>query len=222
MGTMSEDPRFRNKTIVITGAGGNFGRSGCVFFFNRGARIAALDVDQNSLNETIAEIQNEGKEDLATTDVRIKCYVCDVTNPSSVDAIVSSIVNDFGRIDMLWNNAGYQGQIKPTLEYDPADFARVMNINVTGMFVVLQSVAKQMASQKANDGDGGTTSHPYSIVNTASVAGLRGTPAMVAYSSSKAAVLAMTVSSAKVIYLMAYVARLNHRCLLNVTNDNYC
>eukprot|EP00540_Astrosyne_radiata_P015204 CAMPEP_0116827698 /NCGR_PEP_ID=MMETSP0418-20121206/3250_1 /TAXON_ID=1158023 /ORGANISM="Astrosyne radiata, Strain 13vi08-1A" /LENGTH=184 /DNA_ID=CAMNT_0004456515 /DNA_START=45 /DNA_END=599 /DNA_ORIENTATION=+ len=88
---------------------------------------------------------------------------------------------------MLWNNAGYQGQIKPTLDYDPADFARVMNINVTGMFSVLQVVANQMAKQDT----GG------SIVNTASVAGLRGTPAMVAYASSKAAVLAMTVSTAK-------------------------
>jgi NAD(P)-dependent dehydrogenase (short-subunit alcohol dehydrogenase family) len=63
----------------------------------------------------------------------------------------------------------------------------VMNINVTGMFIVLQAVAKHMA--KHNRG---------SIVNTASVAGLGCTPAMVAYASSKAAVLAMTVSSSKV------------------------
>ena len=94
----------------------------------------------------------------------------------------------FGGIDCLWNNAGYQGQIKPTLEYDPADFATVMNINVTGMFIVLQAVGKVMAKQET----GGT------IVNTASVAGIGCTPAMVAYASSKAAVLAMTVSSAKV------------------------
>ena len=192
------DTRFLNKTIIITGAGGNFGRSGCLFFLRRGACIAALDVDQNSLNETIAELESVvANEDTATSeDVKIKGYTCDVTNPSNVDSVISSIVSDFGRIDMLWNNAGYQGQIKPTLEYDPADFARVMNINVTGMFIVLQSVAKQM-SQQQKGGDG-ETSHPYSIVNTASVAGLRGTPAMVAYSSSKAAVLAMTVSSAKV------------------------
>ena len=204
------DPRFHNKTIVITGAGGNFGRSGCLYFLHRGARIAALDVDENSLNETIAEVQNDSKVEVSTTastETRIKGYTCDVTNVSNVDSAIESIVRDFGRIDMLWNNAGYQGQIKPTLEYDAADFARVMNINVTGMFVMLQSVARQMSRQhaedKAGDNDGGefsnsTDSHPYSIVNTASVAGLRGTPAMVAYSSSKAAVLAMTVSSAKV------------------------
>jgi len=106
---------------------------------------------------------------------------------------------------MLWNNAGYQGEIKPTLEYDTADFARVMNINVTGMFIVLQAVAKRMKASydsiqqtTTSSIEGSTTaSHPFSIVNTASVAALRGTPAMVAYSSSKAAILAMTVSTAK-------------------------
>ena len=187
------DVCFQNKTIVITGAGGNFGRAGCLFFLRRGARIAALDVDANSLNETIAELRSADEVATTLADARIKGYTCDVTNQLSVDSVISSIVSDFDKIDMLWNNAGYQGQIKPTLEYDAADFARVININVIGMFIVLQSVAKQMAKQKKQQ-----TSHPYSIVNTASVAGLRGTPAMVAYSSSKAAVLAMTVSSAKV------------------------
>jgi len=107
---------------------------------------------------------------------------------------------------MLWNNAGYQGEIKPTLEYDTAEFARVMNINVTGMFIVLQAVAKRMKASydsiqqtTTSSIEGSTTaSHPFSIVNTASVAALRGTPAMVAYSSSKAAILALTVSTAKV------------------------
>lgn len=195
-----EDPRFHNKTIIITGAGGNFGRSGCLFFLRRGARIAALDLDEHSLNETISDLEKELKlnddSTMSAGIIRIKGYTCDVTKPDNVDSVISSLANDFGSIDMLWNNAGYQGQIKPTLDYDPSDFARVMNINVTGMFIVLQSVAKQMSKQKA-DGDA-VISHPYSIVNTASVAGLRGTPAMVAYSSSKAAILAMTVSSAKV------------------------
>ena len=96
-------------------------------------------------------------------------------------------------IDFLWkNNAGYQGQIAPTLDYDPVDFANVMNTNVTGMFIILQAVAKKMSAEGGNN-------HSFSIVNTASVAGLRGTPAMVAaYSSSKAAVLALTVCCAKI------------------------
>merc|ERR1711957_1053466 len=112
-----------------------------------------------------------------------------------------------GKIDLLWNNAGYQGQIKPTLQYDPTDFANVMNINVTGMFIVLQAVAKRMAASHDCDDEAATANatghasptntHPYSIVNTSSVAALRGTPAMIAYAASKAAILAMTVSAAK-------------------------
>lgn len=187
------DRRFAEKTIVITGAGGNFGRAGCIHFAKLGARIAAMDNNDSSLLETAREVNAavQGNNPV------IQIYNCDVTDPKSVEEIVEKISKDFGDIHMLWNNAGYQGQIKPTLEYDPIDFARVMNINVTGMFIVLQSVAKKMAAQKKDGDTTATCSHPFSIVNTASVAALRGTPAMVAYSSSKAAILAMSVSSAK-------------------------
>ncbi|CAB9498369.1 Diacetyl reductase [(S)-acetoin forming] [Seminavis robusta] len=177
------DTRFRGKTIVITGAGGQFGREGCLFFAKRGAKIAALDLSTKGLEETAKQV----KEAVATAEIlTLECNVTDVT---SVQNAITATVEKFQTIDLLWNNAGYQGQIKPTLEYDPADFSRVLNINVTGMFIVLQAVAKQMVKQSPSDA--------YSIVNTASVAGLRGTPAMVAYASSKAAVLAMTVSCSK-------------------------
>ena len=195
----ASDRRFNGKTIIITGAGGNFGRVGCHYFAKRGANIAALDNNQDSLNETISEVISS---ESCISGRTIKGYTCDVTSAVSVGKVVELITKDFdsGRIDMLWNNAGYQGQIKPTLEYDPDDFARVMNINVSGIFIVLQSVAKRMAAaqQKQSGGSDSENSHPFSIVNTASVAALRGTPAMVAYSSSKAAILAMTVSTAKV------------------------
>ena len=167
---------------------------------------------------------------------------------------IEKVVAIYGRIDLCWNNAGYQGKIKPTLEYDPEDFGTVMNVNVTGksrnhnissysrlevfvfcathqllcvricvcnvslpilwtgMFVVLQAVAKQMVAQQQQeqrkrdkDGEmkktstsiGNNNRSLYSICNTSSVAGLRGTPAMPAYSASKAAVLSMTVSCSK-------------------------
>jgi NAD(P)-dependent dehydrogenase (short-subunit alcohol dehydrogenase family) len=123
---------------------------------------------------------------------------CDVTNNDSVKSSVEQALEFFQKkaqrpvIDFLWkNNAGYQGQIAPTLDYDPVDFANVMNTNVTGMLIILQAVAKKMSAEGGNN-------RSFSIVNTASVAGLRGTPAMVAYSSSKAAVLALTVCCAKV------------------------
>lgn len=204
MSNKDTDTRFQGLLIVITGAGGNFGRRGCQYFAQRGANVAALDNNSNALNETITEITSS-----SNNNITIKGYTCDITNAEEVEKTIESITKDFncnGKIDMLWNNAGYQGEIKPTLEYDTADFARVMNINVTGMFIVLQAVAKRMKASydsiqqtTTSSSEGSTTaSHPFSIVNTASVAALRGTPAMVAYSSSKAAILAMTVSTAKV------------------------
>lgn len=196
------DQRFRNKHIIITGAGGNFGREGCLYFAIRGARVAAFDNNADALEETLTivneQISRKG-EDSTKTDGQILSFMCDVTNPASVEAAVDDAVKSFGTPSLLWNNAGYQGQIKPTLEYSIDDFATVMSVNVTGMFTVLQSVAKRMAASTADTpkSTDNSAEHKFSIVNTSSVAALRGTPAMVAYSSSKAAVIAMTVASAK-------------------------
>lgn len=179
------DSAFTGKVIVITGAGGQFGRAGCIYFARRGARVAALDRSKEALKNTFSEIERE----LGDGVFDFKPYVCDVTDPKQIEGVIDSIEERFKRIDLLWNNAGYQGQIKPILEYDPEDFKRVMDVNVTGMFIVIQAVARKMKSLGVSNG--------CAIVNTASVAGMRGTPAMVAYASSKAAVLSMTVCASK-------------------------
>jgi len=191
--TYHDDTRFRNKKIVITGAGGNFGREGCIYFVvYGGANVAAIDNNKQSLEETITIVNNlllkKGKAGRG----EIKGYDCDVTNSKLVDKTLNTIVNstffDGTGPDLLWNNAGYQGQIQSTLEYDVKDFCKVMDINVNGMFIVLQSVAKHMSSAsmviKEDDTKRGNDTQTankqkFSIVNTASVAGLRGTPAMI-------------------------------------------
>uniref|UniRef100_A0A7S2K7T2 Uncharacterized protein n=1 Tax=Leptocylindrus danicus TaxID=163516 RepID=A0A7S2K7T2_9STRA len=127
----------------------------------------------------------------------IMALQCDVTDEFSVKECMETAVQHFGGIDLVWNNAGYQGDIKPTLDYRVSDFDKVMRINVTGMFTVLQAASRHMVTQNKALINAGKIPKRYSIVNTASVAGLRGTPAMVAYASSKAAVLAMTVSTSK-------------------------
>lgn len=183
---MSSTKRFQDKLIIITGAGGNFGREGCQYFAKHGAKIAAFDKNESALKETVSLVEKESAKST------IKSYICDVTSEASVESTVDEVIQQFGACpDLLWNNAGYQGQIKPTLDYSVADFALVMNINVTGMFIVMQTVAKRMAAANKNN------EFKYAIVNTASVAALRGTPAMIAYSSSKAAVITMTVCAAK-------------------------
>merc|ERR1712176_1370175 len=91
-----------------------------------------------------------------------------------------------GKITHLWNNAGIQGAMKMSDEYPVEDFAKVQEINVVGSFRVLQAVANSMKKT-----GGGV------IVNTASVAALRGSPTMPAYVASKAAIIGLTMSVAK-------------------------
>jgi len=122
------DNRFAGKTIIITGAGGEFGRGGCVYFVRRGARIAALDRSEEGLKATLDTLVSEfGQEN-----IDFNAYICDVTNAAQIQQVMESVVERFNSVDLLWNNAGYQGKIQPLLEYDPDDFKTVMDINVTG------------------------------------------------------------------------------------------
>ena len=160
--------RFEGKTIVITGGGGTFGRVGAKYFADQGAKVVLVDVNQAALDQIV--------EDGVTT------CACDVRDPTQVQSVIDAC----GRVDLLWNNAGYQGAMKPLLEYPADDVQLVMDINVVGAFRVLQACAKNMA---ANGGG--------SIVQTGSVAGLRGTPTMGAYVASKAAVHGLTMTASK-------------------------
>jgi len=171
---------FAGKTIIVTGAGGEFGRKGAHYFAERGANVIATDVMAKALSATSESApQGPGCGKIVTV-------VCDVTKEAEVEALVATAEREFGQIDLLWNNAGYQGKITPSMEYPVSDVDMVMRINVTGIFCVAQKVGKSMAKT-----GGGL------IVNTASVAGLRGTPAMPAYAASKAAVITLTVTLAK-------------------------
>eukprot|EP00941_MAST-03F_sp_MAST-3F-sp1_P005441 g5441.t1 len=172
--------RFDNSTIVVTGAGGNFGRAGASYFFREGANVVMLDVMEKSLKEAFASVQGE------TGAGEVLMQVCDITNVGDIALAVSAAEKKFGKITHLWNNAGYQGKMLPTAEYPEDDFKRVIDINVTGSFNVLKAVANSMKKT-----GGGV------IVNTASVAALRGTPTMCAYVASKAAIIGLTMSCAK-------------------------
>jgi 2-hydroxycyclohexanecarboxyl-CoA dehydrogenase len=201
---VEHDVRFVGKVMVITGAGGQFGRDGCVYFAQRGVRIAALDQSREGLQGTFDAVSNA----VGKGNFDFQAWVGDITKADQIQAVVDAIAARFDGIDLLWNNAGYQGKIEPLLDYDPKDFQMVMDINVTGMFIVLQAVAKVMAKQHAKASSSlPSSSSSYAIVNTASVAGMRGTPAMCAYASSKAAVFALTSSAAK--DLAPYAIRVN-------------
>lgn len=171
--------RFAGAVVVVTGAGGNFGRAGAAYFKREGAKVVLLDAVEKPLRETENELSGV---------VGPKCVakVCDITSDAAVAEAVAFAEQSFGKITHLWNNAGYQGAMKMTHEYPVDDFKLVQDVNVTGNFRVLQAVARSMMKS-----GGGV------IVNTASVAGLRGSPTMPAYVASKAATIGLTMSVAK-------------------------
>ncbi len=146
--------RFKGKTIIVTGAAGNFGGACARRFASEGAKVALWDIKDSG--EVAKELNEKYGKDTA------KSYVADVTNEKLVNQRTDEVVKDFGRIDYLFNNAGYQGDFKPTDKYGVADFRKILDINVTGVFIVLKAVANAMKAQKPQGG---------AILNTASMAG---------------------------------------------------
>ena len=209
------DRRFAGKTILITGGGGTIGTVGAKYFVEQGANVVLVDYNQAALDKVL--------EAVGLTR-RIKACVCDVRDAAAVAKVVVEAKSAFGGIDLLWNNAGIQGEMKPLLEYPSSDVQAVMDINVVGAFNVLQAVAREMAatSEMVDGGSGGrggggggrpyknapatsSVSLPannkknasFAVVQTGSVAGLRGTPTMGAYAASKAAIHGLTMTAAK-------------------------
>uniref|UniRef100_A0A0K6S6R6 Oxidoreductase n=1 Tax=Chromera velia CCMP2878 TaxID=1169474 RepID=A0A0K6S6R6_9ALVE len=155
--------RFKGKVILVTGAA-----------------VALMDV--RPPEATASRLRED------TPSVEVLEVTCDITDSEQVEQAVSSVVSKFGRIDLLFNNAGYQGEFKNAVEYDPADFQKVQDINVCGTFNVLRAVSRAMKEQKPRGG---------AIVQTASMAAHSGPANMIAYASSKAAVFHMTRTAAK-------------------------
>lgn len=171
---------FKNKTIVITGAGGAFGRAASLYFASLGANICMLDANEKFLSEAALIVQE-------TTDKsKVLSYVCDITNREQVDQGINQIEETFKEIHYLFNNAGYQGMFEKTHNYSLEDFKKVFEINVYGSFNVMQSVSRSMIKNKVKG----------SIVNVASDA-TSGAPNMIAYSASKGAVLSMSKTASK-------------------------
>jgi NAD(P)-dependent dehydrogenase (short-subunit alcohol dehydrogenase family) len=171
---------FAGKVALITGGGGGIGRATALGFALRGAKVMVVDADAAAGQATADIVAQRGG---AASFVQ-----ADVTLSASVQDYVAKTLSAYGRIDAFFNNAGIEGRIAPTHEYDEAVFDRVIAVNLKGVFLGMRHVIPAMLDQ-----GGGA------IVNTASVAGLFGGPGMSAYVASKHAVLGMTkVASAEV------------------------
>jgi 2-dehydro-3-deoxy-L-rhamnonate dehydrogenase (NAD+) len=110
----------------------------------------------------------------------------DVSDPASVDGAVKRTLSEFGRIDVLVNNAGIAGKNVPTVDYPVEEWERVLRINLTSQFLCCRAVAPHMVAARYGR-----------IVNIASIAGKEGNPNAVAYSASKAGVISLTKSLGK-------------------------
>lgn len=169
--------QFTDKVAVITGAANGIGRAATLAFAARGAKVVAVDRDAQGAERTAATIRQQGGQACSCT--------ADVTKSADVQAYVKAALDAYGRIDCFFNNAGIEGIVKPITEYDEAAFDQVINVNVKGVFLGLRHVLPVLLQQ----GSG-------AVVNTASVAGLVGTPGMSAYVASKHAVIGLTKTAA--------------------------
>lgn len=169
---------FENKVILITGAGSGIGRAAALLYAQHGGTIVVSDIDPNGGAETVDMILANGGE--------ASFIHCNVADYADVQQLVETAVERYGKIDVAVNNAGIGGASwNKTAEHTLDDWDNIIAVNQTGVFYCMKLELQQMSGQ----GFG-------SIINIASIAGLRGLPNNLAYVASKHAVVGMTKTAA--------------------------
>ncbi|MFI5047856.1 MAG: SDR family NAD(P)-dependent oxidoreductase, partial [Acidimicrobiia bacterium] len=166
---------LEGKSVVITGAGSGVGRASSLLFAREGAKVVCADVMEDWAKETVRLVEADGNTAVVAA--------CDVTKEDQVQGAIALAVSTFGRLDVMFNNAGVStpAGFPAFEEYDDAQWDRLMNINLRGVFYGMKHAIRRFKEQ----GDGGV------IVNTASAAGLVGWGGTV-YGTSKGGVIQMT------------------------------
>lgn len=169
---------FTGRVAIVTGAGGGIGRAAVLALASAGAKVTAVDLNQEQGEETV---RLTGQ---TSSDVRF--VSADVSRGEDVKRYVDETLATFGaRVDIFLNNAGWQGAVAPLVEYSDDVFDQVMGVNVRGVYLGLKHVLPVMLRQ----GSG-------AIVNTASIAAFIGTRNLAPYTASKHAVLGLTKAAA--------------------------
>lgn len=169
--------RLAGKHALLTGVAGGIGLSVLTAYLREGANCTAVDLAQ--------EPSEELRQLMQTFPNALHYVSADVAKQDSIDAMLQAATGRFGPVQILFNNAA-TFTMGPLLEQGPADFDFVFNVNVKGMFFVMQAVLKQMVANGI----------PGSVINMASQAGRRGEPLVAHYCASKAAVISYTQSAA--------------------------
>ncbi len=177
MANVNANYDFSGKVVVVTGAAGGIGRATCERFAEAGASVLAVDLPGEGLQETAALIRGRGQECLPVP--------ADVSDEGQVRNFICAAVEAYGGIDVLHNNAGIEGAVLSIADYPEEMFDKVMAVNVRGVYLGIKYAVPHMKRW-----GGG------SIINTASIAGIRSAAFMSAYGASKYAVVGLSKSAA--------------------------
>ncbi len=183
--------RLQGKTAVITGGASGMGRATVLRFLEEGANVVVADFNAETGAETVALAAARGHEQ------RVRFIRTDVASEADVEAMLKLAVDDFGRLDVVFNNAGVGGAIGPLTETTVEAWDYTFDVLGKGVFLGMKHAARIFIAQ----GEGGA------IINTASIAGLSGDGGPMVYSAAKAAVISLTKSGA--VELAPHYVRVN-------------
>jgi len=165
---------YRNKHAVLTGAASGIGRALALDLARRGARVALVDIDRARLASVLDEVRR------LAPGVEASAHVTDLADPEAVDALAKAALSELGHVDLLVNNAGV-AVVSPLVRMTTGDWSLLTGVNVWGPIRLTQALLPSMLARKSGR-----------IVMTASLAGLIGAPGMVAYSTTKFAIVGFT------------------------------
>jgi NAD(P)-dependent dehydrogenase (short-subunit alcohol dehydrogenase family) len=168
---------LKNKVAIVTGASSGIGRASVELFAREGAAVVAADTSDSAGQELADRMAAQGHD---------VCFVhADVSRDQDVAAMVHAAISRYGRLDVLFNNAGIEGEQAPTAEAALENWDRVIDVNLKGVFLGMKHGIKAMLAH-----GGGT------VINNASVAGLVGFPGIPAYCAAKGGVVQLTRTAA--------------------------
>jgi NAD(P)-dependent dehydrogenase (short-subunit alcohol dehydrogenase family) len=173
--TPSDD--LEGRVVLVTGGGSGIGRATALVLGARGASVVVADVDEASARQTAEQIG---------ADARTSAVHADVSDPASVERMVTSTVERFGALDWACNIAGVSNEQKPFTDHTLAEWQRVIDVDLTGVFLCMQQELRRMVTQ----GRG-------AIVNVSSGAGVVAAPGQPQYTAAKHGVLGLTKQAAQ-------------------------